>query len=47
MTRPGASLSELLLQAGAHTDVSDADAGVYRAAPLEEVLRRKLSVSSC
>lgn len=32
MTRPGASLSELLLQAGAHTDVSDADAGVYRAA---------------
>lgn len=32
MTRPGASLSELLLKAGARTDVSDADAGVYRAA---------------
>lgn len=32
MTRPGASLSELLLQAGARTDIGDADAGVYRAA---------------
>ncbi|CAM3820646.1 TetR/AcrR family transcriptional regulator [Tsukamurella ocularis] len=32
MTRPGATLPELLLQAGAHTDVDDADAHVYRAA---------------
>lgn len=32
MTRPGASLPELLLRAGTHSDVSDADAGVYRAA---------------
>ncbi|NMD57626.1 MULTISPECIES: TetR/AcrR family transcriptional regulator [Tsukamurella] len=32
MTRPGASLPELLLQAGARTDVDDADAHVYRAA---------------
>jgi len=32
MTRPGASLPELLLQAGARADVGDADAHVYRAA---------------
>ncbi|MGC5026805.1 MULTISPECIES: TetR/AcrR family transcriptional regulator [unclassified Tsukamurella] len=32
MTRPGASLPELLLQAGARADVDDADAHVYRAA---------------
>lgn len=32
MTRPGASLPELLLQAGARTDASESDAGVYRAA---------------
>ena len=32
MTRPGASLPDLLLQAGARADVGDADAHVYRAA---------------
>ncbi len=32
MTRPGASLPELLMLARARTDVSDADAAVYRAA---------------
>ncbi|TWS23598.1 helix-turn-helix transcriptional regulator [Tsukamurella sputi] len=32
MTRPGASLPDLLLQAGAQMNVSAADAGVYRAA---------------
>ncbi len=32
MTRPGASLPELLLQAGGRTDVDDADAHVHRAA---------------